>query len=252
MSFGEFFPSPSLSRLLPALLGLALSSAHAAVSSSLAFNLGGYGRSELAASKGGDAPSHILEPAFLTMAEVGEASFGALELDFLMRAMTHWAYGEWYGGSRDLGLDHAYIAVNKGLFLLHEGQPAPFNLGLGLDMDWRLAHALPRDQGPPLRVGLLGLGLVMRLKMDFSPYVRISPALAYDGFVRPDTHADMLEGHGLRADCDIWLRAWPGRYTATLQPFFHWRTLDIRRGGKEYRDAQAKAFGVKFGFGFRP
>lgn len=194
-----------------------------------------------------------VEPLFLSMSEVSQRGFGVLDLDMLMRYATQWTYRFAYPKHEDPGLDHAYITVNKGIFLLHDGQGGAFDFGLGLDLDWRRAESVPREGHPATESrNLLGLGAVARFKLDVGRNFLFSPAITYDAYFLPDAHDQYIEGHGWRFSGDIWLSAWSGRSTVTLQPFWHWRRLDTERGSSSVFDATTSTFGCKFGFGTRP
>jgi hypothetical protein len=216
----------------------------------LAFHVLGYGEGKVSEGPSQPRESFQLEPIFLTMSEVGQGTFGVLELDGLAWYLTHWAYDNAYDAGDRPGLDHAWITVNKGLFLLNEGRGGAVDWGVGLDFDWRRYDALPRSgTGSPRRINAMGVGTVMRFKFSLGHFALISPALAYDAYARPDEHTQMLEGQGFRTDCDIWLKFWPGSLAITLQPFWHWRTFDIRLGGQDFRGARTSVLGLKMGLG---
>lgn len=246
---------PRVSAIL-GLAGLALAChtpAVETVNSALAFHLLGLGHGRATPAASGVSSRFALEPAFLTMSDVSETSFGSLEMDFLSLGLWNWTLGQWADDDARKGRDHAWLTVNKGLFLLNQGKGGAFDAGLGLDFDWRRLSVTSSSQDRGLqRVDILGAGAVMRLKIDLGRWVRFSPALAYDAYALPDGRAQIIEGQGLRLDGDTWLRAWPGRYTVTLQPFWHWRSFDIRRHGVNLRQAETETLGLKIGIGILP
>jgi hypothetical protein len=223
------------------------------VKSSLAFNLMGWSLGK--SGPAGNIPEQTFypEPTFLTMSEVGDLGFGVLEVDMLMRYLTHWTYGAGADSTDGFGLDHSYLTINKGFFLLNEGRGGRFDWGLGIELDWRKADLLPNEGYPRTRAfSILGGGIVSRLKMDASDHLLISPAIAYDSYALPHHAGRWITGHGVRADCDIWFSAWPGAYKMTLQPFWHWHLWNGSHSGSEFKNVTTRTFGIKFGFGYRP
>jgi hypothetical protein len=223
------------------------------VKSSLAFHFAGWSLGKSGPSEWAPQRTFYPEPAFLTMTEVGDQNFGVLELDMLVRFLTHWTYGAATDSTDRSGLDHAYLTVNKGYFLLNEGKGGSFDWGLGMDLDWRRAGLNPREGYPATRsYSVVGAGLVTRMKMDAGGHFLLSPAIAYDAYAWPHRSGSWITGHGIRADCDIWISAWPGPYKLTLQPFWHWHSWSGIDQGRPFRDVETRTFGVKFGFGVRP
>jgi hypothetical protein len=221
------------------------------LASNIAIHFAGWGRGEAGPSSGLPQSKFDVEPTFLTMAEVGEHAFGTLETDMLMRFVTHGAYAS--DSSDNYGLDHAYFTMNKGFFLLNDGRGGNIDWGLGLDFDWRRADILPREGLPSTASQkMMGGGVVTRLKFDAGTHFMASPSLTYDIYFFPHDSRNWISGHGFRLDCDLWVSAWPGAYTMTLQPFMHWRSWNGSNEGRYYDGAKSRVYGVKMGFGLRP
>lgn len=194
-----------------------------------------------------------LEPVFLSMSEVSQHGFGILEMDMLARTALHWAYDPFYSGSDKLGLDHAYITINKGIFLLNEGQGGAFDFGLGLDLDWRRIVIAPREGEPPMGMrSVLGAGIAARAKFAWASHMLFAPAAAYDLYTLPEMRIPSFAGHGLRISGDLWLSPWVGRMALTLQPFWHWRRIDLSEKSSPSPSAVTSTFGFKFGLGSIP
>ncbi len=223
------------------------------VNSALAFHFIGLGHGRATPAASGYSSRFTLEPAFFTMSDVSQTHFGSLELDFTSLGLWNWSFGNWVDQEARTGRDHAWLTLNKGLFLLHQGMGGIFDAGLGFDFDWRRLSVTSTPQNKGLqKVDILGGGVVMRLKLDLGRWIRLSPAVTYDAYLLPDGHAQIIEGQGLRIEGDTWLRAWYGRYTLNLQPFWHWHSLDIRRGGVNLQKAETETMGLKIGFGILP